>query len=64
MFSMKISMNLVWIKQDLKIRITFICKIPVSGLLTKKVKPCSHTGSQERNMVAVLFVFPPILASR
>lgn len=44
--------------------ITFICKIPVSGLLTKKVKPCSHTGSQERNMVAVLFVFPPILASR
>lgn len=43
---------------------TFICKMPVSGLLTKKINPRSHTGSQERGTVAVLSFLPPTLASR
>lgn len=38
--------------------------MPVSGLLTKKVYPCSHTGSQERGIVGVFSFFPPILASK
>lgn len=43
---------------------TFMYKTPVSGLLTKKVYPCSHTGSQERGIVGVLSFFPSILASK